>query len=196
MKIKTYTVPPEQKANVIQRCDGLDFYIPQGKSGGAQGPPGPQGPQGIAGQQGPQGEPGTNCTCAAINYFDGWMDTLTPVAQNLSILFQTTLTHTLNAGISYDKKTGIVKVSTGTWFVQYGFTVMSPVNVTLRTYVTQNGVEVPVSTLLQPLIANQTQTISRTFVMSASTDHKLTLVCANSGVTLTQINWYVRLLNE
>lgn len=49
MEIKTNTVPAGQKANVIQRCDGLEFYIPQGQ-------PGP------AGQQGPAGQPGTPAT--------------------------------------------------------------------------------------------------------------------------------------
>lgn len=159
---------------------------------GAKGDTGAQGPQGAQGLQGPQGTPGTD-SGAPINYFNGWTASLTTTL-NSTIILPTSITRTLNNGISYNKVTGIVKVSPAWWFVQYGFTAVSSSAQTLTTYVTQDGSVIAPSRLDQPLLANQPQTISRTFVVSASTNFDLALVAQTSGVQLTQINWIVKIL--
>lgn len=61
MRIKTITVPPGQKANVIARCGELDFYIPQGAPG-PQGPPGQPGAPGTPATVTVTGTTGTPCT--------------------------------------------------------------------------------------------------------------------------------------
>lgn len=180
MKINTYTVPPSQKAKVLQRCDSIDVYVPQGQTG-AQG------------EQGQQGEPGSGGV--PLNYFDGWTANLSTTL-NGTVILPTSITRETDNGISYNDKTGIVKISTGWWFVQYGFTVASSTAQTVTTYITQDGVIIPPSKLDQPLLANQPQTISRTFVVSASTNFNLAFVTQTAGVQLSQVNWFVKMLED
>lgn len=170
-KNRTITVPYTQKANVIERCGGgTDFYIPQGEPGQSGG------------------------GAVPINYFDGWITTPLTTTANQVIMPQTSITHTLTNGIKYDKATGIVTLSLGWWFVQYGYTAASVTNQTLVTQLTLGVDVIEPSKTVQPLIANQPQTISRTFVVSANADLDLKLICQTAGIQLSQINWFVKML--
>lgn len=163
---------------------------------GATGETGAKGDTGATGPQGPQGESCDKCdSLAPNNYFDGWTANISTTA-NGALIFPTSATHTVTDGIKYNATTGVVTVSPGWWFVQYGFTAASTTNQTLMTHITQGGVIVDVSKLVQPLIANQPQTISRTMLISASTDFNLSLISQTAGVQLSQINWFVQMLKK
>lgn len=218
-RIRTHTVPYTQEASIIQTCPCiLDVYIPQGEPGenGKDGTNGvtpnitigttttlPAGSNATVTETGtveapilnfgiPQGASGGGGV--PLNYFDAWQASLTTTA-NGTIIMPTSVRHGTDDGISYDKTTGVVTLSTGLWFVQYGFTVNSATAQTFSLYMKQDGEIIPTSRLDQPLLANQPQTISRTFLTSASTNAKLEFISQVGGIQLSQINWFVKMLD-
>lgn len=102
--------------------------------------------------------------------------------------------HETNNGISYDKFTGIVTISTDWWDTQYGCTVVSATNQILETYIKVDRVIIEPSRVIRLLIANQPQTISRTCTFTSNGNLLVELICKNQGVSLSQANFYTTMI--